>query len=127
MSPSKTYSCSFSCLSILAQTKISFEDNFTRSFEIFGTGDSTITANKEALFSYEHLEKKCEQLNNLIGNTIHCTAEYNDGTTVEQDIKIGATISTFSEAFPDEYNAMPEDDRPEKDYCDVFVTFTAVE
>lgn len=97
------------------------------SFEIFGIGDSTITANKEALFSYEHLEEKCEQLNNLIGNTIHCTAEYNDGTTVEQDIKIGATISTFSETFPDEYNALPKANRPEKDYRDVFVTFTAAE
>lgn len=96
-------------------------------FEIFGIGNSTITANKEALFSYEHLEEKCEHLNNLIGNTIHCTAEYNDGTTAEQDIKIGATVAAFSEAFPDDYNAMPEDDRPEKDYRDVFVTFTAAE
>ena len=96
-------------------------------FVISGVGDSTIIADKDALFSYEHLEKKCEQINNLISNTIHCTAEYNDGTTAKQDIKIGATVAAFSEAFPDDYNAMPEDDRPKKDYRDVFVTFTAAE
>lgn len=93
------------------------------SFYVFGVG----SANKEALFSDENLEEKCEQLNDLIGNTIHCTAEYNDGTTAEQDIKIGAAISVFSETFPDYYNALPENDRPEKDYRDVFVTFTAAE
>ena len=99
------------------------------NFEIFGVGNNSIITNKDALFAINKstINEKYEQFNKLISNIIHCTAEYNDGTTVEQDIKIGATISTFSEAFPDEYNAMPEDDRPEKDYCDVFVTFTAVE
>ena len=113
-----------------AYTSVTFDydnqnpEGFT--FYIFGA-EYSITANQEALFSDENLEEKCEQLNDLIGNTIHCTAEYSDGTTAEQDIKIGAAISVFSETFPDYYNALPENDRPEKDYRDVFVTFTAAE
>ena len=99
------------------------------TFEIFGIGDDTITANKTSLFSSDskRLEEKCNVLDKLINNTIHCTAEYTDGTTMVQDIKIGTTISTLSEVFPDEYNTIfDNDDKSLKNHRDVFVTYTAI-
>ena len=73
------------------------------------------------------MEEKCNVLDKLINNTIHCTAEYTDGTTMVQDIKIGTTISTLSEVFPDEYNTIfDNDDKSLKNHRDVFVTYTAI-
>ncbi|MBQ7521545.1 MAG: hypothetical protein IJU14_01540 [Clostridia bacterium] len=116
-----------------AYTSVTFDYNnqtpegFT--FEIFGIGDDSITADKTSLFSYDsnHLKEKCNVMDRLINNTVHCTAEYTDGTTMVQDIKIGTTISTLSEVFLDEYDTIPDNDKSLKNYRDVFVTYTATQ
>ncbi len=116
-----------------AYTSVTFDYNAQNSesvdLEILGVGDPDITADKEALFSYNEsdLEAKCDVLGRLIDNTIHCTAEYSDGTKEVKDIRIGTEIKDFSEAYPDEFNAMPQEDRQEKDIRGVFVTYSAGE
>ena len=114
-----------------AYTSVTFDYNNQNpegfTFEIFGIGDDTITADKTSLFSSDsnHLEEKRNVLDRLINNTVHCTAEYTDGTTMVQDIKIGTTISTLSEVFPDEYATIPDNGKSLKNHRDVFVTYTA--
>ena len=74
--------------------------------------------------SDEQLSMKRAALEKLIGNTIHVTAKFENGSTKTQDIKVSTTIGWASEIFPEEYQNAQDDIKDMKDYKDVFITYS---
>ena len=100
-------------------------DGFTLS--IVGVSDDDVTAHKDELFighDTSHIELKEEWLGKLVGDTIHCTVTFKDGTVQTQDIVIDTTISTYSDEHPVEFEGLPDDIKDTKDYTEVFVTYS---
>ena len=79
-------------------------------FEIFGTKKNNGTLENRDL--YEDLLNntedgpyiRAEALQKLIGNTIHCTVEFENGQTSTKDVMIGAEVVPFTPDEPSFYN-----------------------
>lgn len=100
-------------------------DGFTLG--IVGVSDDDVTAHKDEIFigrDTSRLESKKEWLGKLVGNIVHCTVTFEDGTVQTQDIVIDTTISTYSNEHPVEFNGLPDDIKDIKDYTGVFVTYS---
>ena len=96
---------------------------------IAGVGDDDAKAHKNIFFnggdgSSQSLEAENEWLGNLLGNVVHCTVTFYDGTTQTQDIIIGTKIGVASDVFSEEYSKLPDDIKEEKDFTGVFVTYS---
>ncbi len=96
---------------------------------IAGVGDDNIKANKDIFFnggdgSSQGIEAENEWLGKLLGNIVHCTVTFYDGTTQTQDIIIGTKIGVASDTFSEEYSKLPDNIKEEKDFTGVFVTYS---
>lgn len=70
------------------------------------------------------LNTQAEWTEKLISNTVICTVKYGDGREERRSIKIGATVSDFSVANEKDFSNLSDEEKEQKNYRDVFVTFS---
>lgn len=96
---------------------------------IVGKSSSEIASRKNELLNTsdndESLSAQRDLIEELIGNTVHCTVRFEDGSEEKLDIEIGAEISTFGEAYSESFSELTDAEKEMKDYKGVFVTYTA--
>ncbi|MCH5304441.1 MAG: hypothetical protein J1E41_06220 [Ruminococcus sp.] len=99
------------------------------STQLSKTEQNYLKEHKDELFNLsgnENLleaEKVC--IDKMLGNqVIHCTIKFKDGSEQSQDIKLGTTIGKFSEINKSDFESIPEKYRADKDFKDVFVTYS---
>lgn len=95
---------------------------------IIGSGDAALSPYVDNLLGAaddpQKLETQKELAQQLVGNTVHCTVTFTNGSTHTQDITIGATVSTFGKEHPEDFSALTPDEQKLKDYQGIFITFS---
>ena len=71
--------------------------------------------------------ERAARLNELIGTVIHCTVTFSDGSTKQLDIQVGFAVMQASAADPAAFAKLSAEEKAEKDYTGIFVTYTIVE
>lgn len=97
---------------------------------IVGKSGNELTKNHAVIFNTSEdskvLEQQAELLEQIIGNTVHCVIKFDDGSEQQQDIKIGANVTTFGNAFKEKFAELTEEEKEMKDYTGVFVTYSLI-
>lgn len=99
------------------------------SLELNKADQSFLKAHNNELFNFKDTdasykkEKVC--IDKLIGgDVIHCTVRFKNGEEKSQDIVIGTKITKLSETNSSDFEKLPEEVKPQKDFKDVFITFS---
>lgn len=72
----------------------------------------------------EQLERQREIREKLIGDTVHCTVKFKDGSQQTKDIVIGTRLNKYSEEYPEDFSTLSKEQLKAKDCFDIFVTYT---
>ena len=81
-------------------------------------------AGKEDAPGSDSLAARAEHMNALIGNTIHCTVLFDDGSEQQLDIRVSAAVMQASSADPAAFAELNAEEKAEKDYTGVFVAYS---
>ncbi len=73
------------------------------------------------------LEERAARLNELIGTVIRCTVSFSDGSTQQLDIQVGFAVMQASAADPAAFAKLSAEEKAEKDYTGIFVTYSIAE
>ena len=73
------------------------------------------------------LEERAARLNELVGTVIHCSVSFSDGSTQQLDIQVGFAVMQASAADPAAFAKLSAEEKAEKDYTGIFVTYTIAE
>lgn len=90
---------------------------------LIGSGDYKMDLNASGNET-ERLEKQSAEREKLIGDTVHCTVSFRDGSSQTKDIVIGTRVCKYSTEYPEDFSTLTKEEAESKDGYNIFVTYT---